>query len=335
MLKDKYKYIILFLVISLLLLTIFILTSKILKFTDKKVKGIHTSSNIRDAIIFDIRNNELKYFYELKSNEILRDNPGWLGYTAINTINNDSFNDRYDYPLEKDNNTYRIITLGDSFTYGLYVNTEENYPEVLEDMLNKNLKCKNIKKFEVINLGVGGYDIEYSVYRFIKRGIKYNPDMVIWLLHDGMFDRMNEYKIPIEKKLKEEGVPNFNSTTGVYEASNKAKSIVKNDFSDDEIALYQNKSFEILDEAIKKINNGKSKILIADLTIQNNSFRKVIDNFLTKSKNYIFLPVFNFRKDPSYHLLDGHANIAGNIKISENIFSLLKKNIFTECIIIN
>ena len=75
------------------------------------------------------------------------------------------------------------MTLGDSFTFGVYVNTEDNWTELLEDKLNsiKNI-CPNTDHFEVINLGVGGYDIEYAAKRYINRGKVYNPNIILLLL---------------------------------------------------------------------------------------------------------------------------------------------------------
>jgi lysophospholipase L1-like esterase len=88
------------------------------------------------------------------------------------------------------------VTIGDSFTFGIYVDTKENYPERLEDILNDNSLCKTSKKFEVINLGVWGYDIEYSVHRFKMRGQKYNPDLVLWYLVGNDFSVINEIVSP-------------------------------------------------------------------------------------------------------------------------------------------
>jgi len=138
-----------------------------------KVLGETVSMNPinKDELIFSEEGN-LKYFYERKPNSIDSKKQEWLpnNYDYEITINAESLNERFDYSSDKPQDVFRIITIGDSFTYGKYVNTKENYPERLEDLLNKELKCQNIKRFEVINLGMGGYDIEYSVHRFKIRG---------------------------------------------------------------------------------------------------------------------------------------------------------------------
>ena len=65
--------------------------------------------------------SELKYYYELKPNITEEDQPEWLEEKAIYTYNNDGLNERYNYEIEKKEDVIRIITLGDSFTFGLYV----------------------------------------------------------------------------------------------------------------------------------------------------------------------------------------------------------------------
>ena len=109
----------------------------------------------------------LKHFYEPVPNSIDKTN-SWSLNQGINTINNDALNERFNYAVDKSKGTYRIITLGDSYTYGLYIDTKDNWTEKLEDMLNTELKCNNINKFEVINLAVYGYDFQYNLERYKK-----------------------------------------------------------------------------------------------------------------------------------------------------------------------
>ena len=145
----------------------------------------------KEHIIFN-PTKALKYFYEPKPNTNEVDKADWFPYETIYTINSDSLNERFEYSVNKPKGTYRIITLGDSFTFGQYISTPNNYSELLEEMLNKTLRCRSINRFEVINLGVPGYDIQYSVERFKVRGQKYYPNLVLWLLQDGDFDEITE-----------------------------------------------------------------------------------------------------------------------------------------------
>ncbi len=150
-----------------------------------------TTSPIRKEYLIFPEQSALKYFYELKPASVQTEHPDWLPYEATYTFNADGLNERYDYPITKPADTFRIITLGDSFTFGHYVNTKDNWTEKLEDDLNAS--CKSSMKYEVINLGVYGYDMQYSLERYRLRGAKYQPDFVIWLL---LGERMNELMRP-------------------------------------------------------------------------------------------------------------------------------------------
>lgn len=81
-----------------------------------------------------------------------------------------------DFELKKKNDTFRILCLGDSYTFGVYVNQGGTYPEQLESVLNNG---ENITKFEVINGGVSGYTLS-DEYDFFKNKLhKLEPDMII------------------------------------------------------------------------------------------------------------------------------------------------------------
>ncbi len=137
------------------------------------------------------------HYYEPKPNELINDNPDWLGYNVSYSINSDSLNERSEYTIKRSLDTYRIVTLGDSFTYGLFVNTYENYSERLEDMLNTE-HCSSVQKYEVINLGVPAYDVGYSAERYELRGKKYDPDVLIWFMNSFTFDVDADRKIDLE-----------------------------------------------------------------------------------------------------------------------------------------
>ena len=150
----------------------------------------------KENLIFP-EDSEFKYYYELQPNTKYTDEPGWLDYKVTYIHNADGLNERFDYTVEKPENTFRIITLGDSFTFGQFVNTKDNWPEQLEDMLNQNLTTDEIKKFEVINLGMSGFDVPYLIKRYKDIGAKYNPDLIIWFESGSGFTRSNEIEGPI------------------------------------------------------------------------------------------------------------------------------------------
>jgi lysophospholipase L1-like esterase len=78
-------------------------------------------------------------------------------------------------PKGKNPNTFRIISMGDSATYGLGVLREQSYPFVLEKILRADLKSNNV---EVYSAGVMGYTT-FQGLRLLKRTIiTLKPDLI-------------------------------------------------------------------------------------------------------------------------------------------------------------
>ena len=92
-------------------------------------------------------------------------------------FNSDGLRD-HEYQPAKPRDVYRIVVIGDSLAFGLKVTLEETYAKRLEKKLNEREGVA--KKYEVINLGVPGYRISQIVERFKEKGLKYNPDLVIY-----------------------------------------------------------------------------------------------------------------------------------------------------------
>lgn len=96
-------------------------------------------------------------------------------YGVYTKINSQGLRD-YEYSIKKPEKIFRIIGLGDSYTYGWGVKLEDIYLKQLE---------KKLRNVEVINFGVGGYNTVQEV-EFFKEKIDYEPDLVIigYLLND-------------------------------------------------------------------------------------------------------------------------------------------------------
>lgn len=88
------------------------------------------------------------------------------------------------YEVKKAANTYRIICIGDSCTYGYKTqNSAYDGDKIFSAKLEKLLQAATSKKtVEVINAGIGGYS-SLQGYRYFKNSLlKYNPDLIIvWL----------------------------------------------------------------------------------------------------------------------------------------------------------
>lgn len=108
-------------------------------------------------------------------------------FTSSIKINSEGLRDR-EYPKTKDLKTFRILVLGDSFTFGLGVNIEESYPKVLETMLNQSSKGSGARTYEVINAGVAGYGTEQEYLYLQELQQRYEPDIVIVGLYSNDVD---------------------------------------------------------------------------------------------------------------------------------------------------
>lgn len=80
---------------------------------------------------------------------------------------------------------YRIVVLGDSFTFGQGVSEDETYPTILESLLNRAPE-RTQRSYDVLNLGVSGYTTQDEALLLEHRGMKWSPRLVIigYVLND-------------------------------------------------------------------------------------------------------------------------------------------------------
>jgi len=221
MMKIKYF-------IALCSFIIFFLAGFVLfqNFKKNNVLGVTRVTRLKKENYIFPQVGSFKLFYEPSPNTEQSEGADFLPNNANYTINKDSLNERYDYSVEKPKNTYRIVTIGDSFTYGEYVDTNKNYSEVLEDLLNTSSSCHAQTHFDVINLGVPGYDIGYTVQRFISRGMKYNPDLVVWLINPHNMLMLRDIVSVREEEIRSSSIASddakFRQNSELYFAGNEA-----------------------------------------------------------------------------------------------------------------
>jgi len=115
-------------------------------------------------------------------------NNGILGYSMRENLDS-IYKDRYrkyrittnskglrspETSYSKPDGVYRIVVLGDSFTFGHGVNDHETFSRCLDRRLNSGKR-----KYEVINAGVSGYGSWEQLEWLKTEGYKYNPDLII------------------------------------------------------------------------------------------------------------------------------------------------------------
>jgi len=113
----------------------------------------------------------VRVFSKLSAPVAWRDRPTqW--YVPESTVDNRDFY----YPPEKAQGTFRVIVIGDSFTYGGKGQFDDAFPKRLERMLNLN---EHQRKVEVLNWGVPGYSTAQE-HALVRKALdKYHPDLII------------------------------------------------------------------------------------------------------------------------------------------------------------
>lgn len=87
-----------------------------------------------------------------------------------------------EYPYQKDDDVFRILVLGDSFTAALQVPEQETFPKLLETHLQQQFPAT---KIEVINAGVVGYGTDNALAYYTHEGYRYHPDLVLLAFFTG------------------------------------------------------------------------------------------------------------------------------------------------------
>ncbi|RIK70505.1 MAG: hypothetical protein DCC66_04260 [Planctomycetota bacterium] len=79
-------------------------------------------------------------------------------------------------PVEKGADVYRVICLGDSFTFGEGVKEGDTWPRQLERLLASRMPGRRV---EVINAGIQAYDTKDAAALYLLKLAAYKPDAVI------------------------------------------------------------------------------------------------------------------------------------------------------------
>lgn len=96
-------------------------------------------------------------------------------YTGVSVeINSRALRDR-EFGVPKPAGTYRVLTIGDSVTFGYGVELNEIYFKVFEEKLNA---ARDDVRFEVINGGLVSAALEYH-YHFLRLADDLEPDLVL------------------------------------------------------------------------------------------------------------------------------------------------------------
>ncbi len=270
----------------------------------------------RESVRFE-ESVDLVHFYEPAPHveTPLGPNPPWLDVQPRYTINADTLNDRFDYAIPKPAGTYRILVLGDSVTFGIFVSTPENYSEVLENLLNQ--RCGGASKFEVLNLGVFGYDVRYTVERFKRRGVKYEPDLIVWFLQDGNFLKIQE--LIAERESRYEGDPG--------ERADQARRDILGELGEEEVFAYQESALRSMADAYA----GVLLVYSPDRRLSGQA-EQALERFTSAHQNVRLYPSNLALKAAGGLFPDGgHPNAQGQALMADDLFGYLTQNRLIPC----
>lgn len=109
----------------------------------------------------------------------LRGNPVWEV-----SLNSRGFRGP-DFAAEKPPGTFRILCIGDSWTFGANVDQAAAYPQRLETRLGQEFPDA---RFQVLNLGVMGYSSFQGLELLRRTGMEFEPDFVLigFGMNDGL-----------------------------------------------------------------------------------------------------------------------------------------------------
>lgn len=313
---KKYLFILL---IVLQLSTILYLGKKIYQ---DKANTLGISINIdgeRGGEMGKNSSSSLTYFYEPEANTEFDEEFPWDTKKKIfTTINSDTLHN-VEINISSEQN---IIALGDSFTYGEFVNRNDNWVSLL------SAQMEVWKTMRVVNFGVEGYDIEYAVERFRIRGAKYDPKLVIWFLKGDDFISITEKLSPIVEEEKEI----FKKT----EMSDPADLVLPKNGAESPTYIKRaldryiksfggiKKVYEYQEKKLRSLRKYyKGPLLIMYLNIKDEHL-EILNKWKKDDKDVHLFSVSQLEEDQVFP--DSHPNEKGHKRIARELFEFLKKN---------
>ena len=267
-----------------------------------------------------------KHFYELQPNHEWVDTTAWLGLNPLYQINNDGFNGLKNYSIQVPSDTYRIMTIGDSFTFGQFVNTPDNFSEKLSVLL-QNTSCGKKKLYEVINLGVPGYDIGYTVAHFLHKGQQYNPDLVIWLINthnvisrEYIISRLIEVEADIPDGVRKPQ----ESASAFYDQWLKAQEDVIRMYGKDALMDVQQGYIE----TFMKTYTGPLLVVVNN-NVEDPDYLAFVSKVFGQRKHTTVDYRFPNLQNATFE--DAHPNVEGHARIASYMYSLFKDHIKDFC----
>ena len=175
-------------------------TSPVQFFYDAKLGGMIPVPNQKG-----FKNHPNVYHYDYQNNEVgMRDTRQLLDYQAI---------------------PFKILSIGDSFTYGWGVNDEESFCKILE----KNIHQDSVA---VLNAGASGAGTDYALKFFRVRGKDFLPKVVIYYYYENdQFDNQDNRYFTVKNDSIITNNSNEFASINAIQKNKLANSLIYNWFS--------------------------------------------------------------------------------------------------------
>lgn len=166
MIKKLFFYLITILIIAVstfLILEIFFRFQNYMNVKKvKNLKNFSTSPRTYNSTYgWELKKN-FEYSYITSDGEIIKKKTNNLGLAS-------------ELDLDINNDKFKILVVGDSFTESLGVNTQNSWPNVLQ----KKLKENSYNNVEIYNAAIAGYSLDQYYFRIKDLYQKLKPEMII------------------------------------------------------------------------------------------------------------------------------------------------------------
>ena len=244
-----------------------------------------------------------------------------------------------------DHEHYRVLALGDSFTYGLWLKNSNSWPKKAEQYLHNN----GYNAVKILNGGIPGLDTKKEYEFFRNYSYRYKPNMVIigFLINDASYLCSNYEAVDLKKKLDSFwknaknrcGLYTLNYIRFAYLKYKLTKATIKeySDPYDRESASFQQCKKAFLDfKELSKNNNFELVVVIYPMLVQLNknypfnNIHKKMEKFFKEAEieAYDLTPAFYGYPDTDLWISDqdSHPNKKANEIAAKRIVTIITKH---------
>ncbi len=135
------------------------------------------------------RDDEIAGLSELKWKELARVNVDGIWVGKRYRTNSLGFRGA-EVTVDKPEGSHRTVMIGDSITMGQGVSLDETYAVRIEQILND----ASDREYQVLNLGIAGYNSRAGVNRLKRDGLQYDPDLIVYGFTNNDLERLPGYR---------------------------------------------------------------------------------------------------------------------------------------------